>query len=112
MRLLWNGKEVDCISADIRETLKGDLACDAKKVVNAGMDRQAEFLFSPACASDLIGSVIDYRVRIERSPDSPGCAFLPANPGFWTAWVSDIAYSLSGVSIFLEGIQVVLPDAS
>ena len=111
MKLLWNGKELDCISADIRETHSGEMTFDLRRVIDLGMDRRADFVFLPACASDLMGAVINDQVRIERSPDSPECAFLPANPGFWTAWVSGIAYSLSGVSISLAGIQVVVPSA-
>jgi hypothetical protein len=111
MKLLWNGKEVDCISADIRETHKGELACDAKKVVDLGVNRQASFVFSPSCASDLMGAVIDERVRIERSENSSAFLSLPASPGFWTAWVSDIDCSPLGISISLTGIQVVLPGS-
>lgn len=105
MKLLWDGKEVDCLSMQVIAEHLGELESVLGAVRDLGMKTTADFTFArhnPITTDAMLGG----QVRLERSPNSPKDCFLPASPGYWTGYISHVGYSPPYMAVSITGIEI------
>jgi hypothetical protein len=108
MKILWNGKEVECYSAEFNETHLGETSLDGLTVRDLCVNRLAEFGFSGRHMPDIDALELGQVVRVQIPADSERECILPKSPDYWEGEIAHAVYSLPHLVISLCNLRSVV----